>query len=219
MAARPPAAPAIRVGSLGDRVAHELRVRIIRGDIEPGTHLVEDALAAEFDVSRGPIRDALKALETEGLVRSQRRGVLVPGFTENDVRELYSLRQAIEELSLRHAAGRDCTAAAPHVALMRQAADAGDQHAFARADLDFHTALYEIAGHRRLLAMWQQLRPVFAVMLDVTNEQDRDLHPAAEDHAQLLDAIREDETERALAILRDHLDGSRRRMQAALGAR
>lgn len=74
VASTPP--PTIRQGSLGDRVAHELRARIVRREIPAGTHLVEDTLAAEYDVNRGPIRDALKSLDTEGLVRSQRRGVL-----------------------------------------------------------------------------------------------------------------------------------------------
>lgn len=216
MASTPP--PTIRQGSLGDRVAHELRARIIRGEIPAGTHLVEDTLAAEFDVSRGPIRDALKALDTEGLVRSQRRGVLVPGFSIGDVRELYSVRGAIEELSVRQAveAGPDWADAAAEVDTMRRAATGGDQHLFARADLAFHTEIYQGCRNGRLLTVWLQLRPVFAVMLDVTNEQDRDLMPAAEDHAALLEAIRTGRADDAVGILRAHLDGSQRRMETAL---
>jgi GntR family transcriptional regulator of gluconate operon len=64
--------------------------------------------------------------------------------------------------------------------------------------------------------VWLQLRPVFAVMLDVTNEQDRDLTPAADDHASLLEAVRTGRADDAVAILRAHLDGSQRRMENAL---
>lgn len=210
----------IRLGSLGERVAHQLRVRIIRGEIPAGTHLVEDALAAEYDVSRGPIRDALRLLDGEGLVRPQRRGVIVKPFTPDDVAELYSVRLAIELLSLEQsaAADGDWSTAARLVDEMRRDAKAADQHRFAEHDLEFHTEIYRLTGNERLLSMWQQLRPVFAVMLDVTNEQDRDLTPAADDHGALLDALRAGSVPAARILLAEHLDGSQQRMRRALGA-
>src|SRR5690606_30995658 len=66
-------------GSLGAEVAQTLRRLIISGQLAPGTHLVEAALAERFEVSRGPIRDALRVVEAEGLVESRRRGVFVIG--------------------------------------------------------------------------------------------------------------------------------------------
>lgn len=71
------------------------------GQLAPGTHLVEDALASDHDVSRGPVRDAFKVLLAEGLVDNRRRGFFVRGFTADDIEELYALREAVEQLACR----------------------------------------------------------------------------------------------------------------------
>ncbi|HBF57793.1 MAG TPA: GntR family transcriptional regulator, partial [Exiguobacterium sp.] len=65
--------------SAGDRVAHELRMRIISGKIESGTILSENKIASDFSVSRSPVRDALKVLAAEQLIRLERMGAVVVG--------------------------------------------------------------------------------------------------------------------------------------------
>lgn len=206
---------------LGDRVAHELRVLIVSGALAPGTHLVEGPLADQFDVSRGPVRDALRRLEAEGLVESRRRGVFVKGLSAEDVDELYSLRETLEamalRLTMRRTAEADWSVAERCVAEMRQAADAADAREFARADLEFHSQFYVLSGHRRLTAVWEQYRPTFAVMLGVTNAQDRDLHPSAQAHADLLTAIREGSAAQTELLLSEHLLGSCNRLREAMG--
>ncbi|WP_223281203.1 GntR family transcriptional regulator [Streptomyces antnestii] len=210
----------VRQLPLGERVAHQLRVLIVTGQLEPGTHLVEGALADRFDVSRGPIRDALRLLEAEGLVESRRRGVYVTGLGEDDVEELFTLRESLETLALtrviERAGKRDIDTLESSVTAMTKAADKGDPAAFAEADLEFHSAFYALAGHRRLAAVWEQYRPVFAVILDVTNTQDRDLHPAAEAHADLLHAVRSRDVAKATSLLSSHLLGAGNRLRTAL---
>ncbi|KAA5831923.1 GntR family transcriptional regulator [Saccharopolyspora hirsuta] len=214
--------PSLVQQSLGDRVAQELRVRIIGGELARGTRLVEDVLAEQFDVSRGPIRDAFRQLEAEGLLESRRRGVFVIGLTEDDVDELYTLRGSLETLALslamRRAAPEDWARAEECSRAMESAAQRRDASAFARADLEFHAQLYQLSGHRRLLAVWEQYRPTFGVMLDVTNAQDIDLHPAAEAHAELLRLARTGDEEGAVTNLRGHLLGAQNRLRSALRA-
>lgn len=209
-----------REDSLGERVAHELRVQVIGGRLRPGTHLVEGQLAERFDVSRGPVRDALRRLEAEGLVASQRRGVYVTGLGAEDVEELYTLRDSLESLALTLAMNKasddDWAHSQSCVERMRRAAERSDARLFTAADLDFHSRFYELSGHRRLIAVWEQYRPTFAVVLDITNAQDVDLHAPAEDHATLLDAARRGDRELALTTLRAHLVGARDRLRAAL---
>lgn len=225
----------LRNQALGDQVAHELRVQIITGKIAPGTHLVEDSLAETFDVSRGPVRDALRQLELEGLVesrRGRRGGVLVTGLTSEDVTELYELREALEGLAVRLASSQsgqggqsgqsgkkapDWTTASTAVTKLREAADRGDALAFAGYDMDFHSQLYVQSGSRRLTSVWEQYRPTFAVLLSVTTAQDRDLHPSAEAHAELLKALQDGDTEAAVTLLAAHLLGSSTRLRTALG--
>lgn len=214
--------PSLTQRSLGDRVAHELRVRIVGGELRPGTHLVEDTLAEQFDVSRGPIRDAFRQLEAEGLLESRRRGVFVTGLTEDDVDELYTLRESLETLALSLAMRRvepeSWNEAQRCLDEMLAAADRRDVGAFARADLEFHSQFYRLSAHRRLRSVWEQYQPTFSVMLDVTNAQDIDLRPAADAHVELLRVARSGREDEAITTLRGHLLGARNRLRSALRA-
>lgn len=214
--------PRIDRSSLGDQLADRLRVQIINGSIAPGTHLVEDALAEEFDVSRGPVRDALRALSAEWLIEAGRRGFRVRGISADDIDELYSLRGAIESLAgveAIDAVSVDAwTSADDEVREMFAAAEASDWHRFARSDLRFHTLFYANSGNRRLQALWEQYRPTFGALLDITNSQDLDLRPSADDHRALLDRIIAGDKDGFVHELARHLAGSQRRMVTAMQA-
>lgn len=82
--------------STGDRVASELRMRIIAGAIESGTILSENKIAADFSVSRSPVREALKLLASENIIRLERMGAVVIGLTEKEIEEIYDVRLLIE---------------------------------------------------------------------------------------------------------------------------
>ncbi|WP_166845930.1 GntR family transcriptional regulator [Isoptericola sp. BMS4] len=204
--------------ALGERVAQELRRLIVRGQLPADTHLVEAQLSTDFGVSRGPIRDALRRLEAEGLVETRSRGTYVVGLTDSDIAELFSLRATLESFALRLCADRgDADWSRLHAALddMRAAADAGDATEFAIADLRFHSLFYEIAGHRRLMAIWRDNEPTFRSLVQITTARDTDLHPSAESHAAILRLLEDGEIEPALTELSAHLDGSSRRMREA----
>ena len=205
---------------LGEHVAQELRRAIISGSLDSGTHLVESRLSEMFGVSRGPVRDALTRLTEEGLLESRRRGTFVRGLSAADIEELYSLRKLIETdavLRCTDTDGADLTPIEKALDRMRSALSRGDASAFAHADLGFHSAFYTVAGHRRIESIWLQYRPTFAGMLEVTNAQDESLTPTMEDHEVLLEAVATGDRARALTLLEDHLEGSRRRMLTAYG--
>lgn len=211
----------IRGESLGAQVANVLRQRIVRGELEPGERITEEALAEEFAVSRGPVRDALTQLSFEKLVRIQRpRGVFVVGLTGDDVDQLYSLRGALEQLALSRAIRVDDDARwrtmADAVQRMVDAADARDHAAFVQADLDFHSQIYALADHPRLEGAWRQYLPTFTALLDVTINHDDDLHDSAHDHVMLMDVMRSGDGARAADVLTAHLDGARDRMLSEL---
>lgn len=210
--------------SLGAQVARVLRQRIVRGELAPGARLTEEALAEEFAVSRGPVRDALTQLSFEKLVEVQRpRGVYIVGLTSDDVDQLYSLRGALEQLALSRAmrvADDDrWQPMADAVQRMAEAADAGDHAAFVTADLDFHSQIYALADHPRLEGAWNQYLPTFTALLEVTINHDEDLHESSDDHVKLLDVMRTGAPEDAAAVLSAHLDGARERMLHEVGSR
>lgn len=205
---------------LGEQLLDQVRALIVRGELEPGTHLVEGWMAERFGVSRGPVRDALRQLELEGLVETRRRGVYVRGLSDTDIVELYAVRGALEGLAVREAIARreDADWALLDEAVARMRAATGEPDAFAAADLDFHSAFYGLSANRRLTATWALHRPLFAAMLGVTNT-DRDLVPIAQDHADLAAVVRSGEVAGALDALAVHLDTSCARMRTALTER
>lgn len=214
---RPTRAPA-----LGDQLAAVLRDQIVRRQLQPGTHLVEDSVAAEYDVSRGPVRDALRQLESQGLVESRRRGFFVVGLSESDIDDLYELRESIELVAVTRAIAQ---ATPEQLRIGREIVDemvaCADRSAaadFADADMRFHALLYRVGGNRRLIDVWEAYEPVFASLMQLTVEEDVDLHPSAHDHGRLLDLIEEGDVEKVRTELREHLDGARGRMSHAVQA-
>ncbi len=213
-----------RPRSLGRQVADVLRQRIVRGELLPGARLVEEAVAEEFAVSRGPVRDAFTQLSFERLVEVRKpAGVFVIGLTLDDVEQLYSLRGALEGLALERAMrvvdeepwkGSERAAEA-----MLECARRSDAEGFLAADLEFHSRIYDLAEHPRLLGAWQQYRPTFEALLDVTIHQDSDLTEAAEDHRRLLDTMRSGDVAAAKRALARHLEGSHARMRTAIESR
>ncbi len=192
---------------MGEQISHNLRVEIISGVIGDGTHLAEDSLAARFDVSRGPVRDALRQLESEGLVQNRRKRLYVSFRGLPDVDELYSLRENLESMALRLAIERsqpdDWAEAQQLVEAMERAAQKNDPEAFDVADMDFHTSFYRLSGHRRLREAWRPYQRTFEVLLDLSNTAD--LHAAVADHQAFLDIVRSGDADAAVAELHDHL--------------
>jgi len=214
---RPTRAPA-----LGEQLAGVLRDQIVRRQLKPDTHLVEDALASEYDVSRGPVRDALRQLESQGLVESRRRGFFVVGLSQSDINDLYELRESIEVAAITRAIGHiteeQMRTGRAIVSEMVSCADRAAADGFADADMRFHALLYEIGGNRRLIDVWDAYAPVFASLMQLTVEEDVDLHPSAHDHGRLLDLFEEGDVAKIQNELREHLDGARTRMAHAVEA-
>ena len=213
-----------RATSLGQQIADILRQRIVRGALQPGDRLTEEALADEFQVSRGPVRDAITQLSFEKLVEVHKpRGIYIVGLTDDDVEQLYSLRAALEQLALQRAMrvtdDARWRASREAVTRMLQAADAGDHADFLAADLEFHAQIYALADHPRLEGAWAQYLPTFTSLLDVTINHDADLHESAADHDRLYAVMRSGDVSAASAVLAEHLAGAEERMALELAAR
>ncbi len=211
--------PVIVRESLGSQVANHLRDAIVRGELTAGQRLVETELADQLNVSRGPVRDGLRILATEGLVAKQGQGVTVLSLDDSDIEEIYTLREAIESLALgitmKLPWPPDLNGLRRVLREMEEAADRGDAAGFTKADADFHSTLCELSGHRRAAAVWRQLEPTTVALLRVTIQHDRDLHKTAAKHRLLADLVAAGDPEPALRELHTHLIGSRDRMLRA----
>ena len=194
---------------LGEQLANSLRFAIVTGELPAGERLVEARVAGQFGVSRTLVREALAQLNAEGLVCGGSRGYVVLGMSEDDIAEVYGLRQNLESLAVSlavdHATAADDERLASLVEEMRDAATAGDGTAFASLDIEFHSVFYQLARHRRLLNAWNNLSPSVALLLQVSNAADRDLNVPAQAHAALVDAFVTRDLQRLESELSSHL--------------
>jgi GntR family transcriptional regulator of gluconate operon len=201
--------------AMGEQISHKLRVDIISGAIEDGTHLSEDSLATRFDVSRGPVRDALRQLESEGLVENRRKRLYVSFRGQRDIEELYSLREGLESMALRLAIERTDADGWQEVQqlvdAMAAAASSDDPEAFDLADMEFHTSFYRLSEHRRLAEAWRPYQRTFEVLLDMSNTAD--MHAAVVDHQRFLDVVKAGDADAAVDHLREHLIRARGRVR------
>ncbi|MFD5190807.1 GntR family transcriptional regulator [Streptomyces sp. NPDC058357] len=175
-----------------ERVTRQLRDEIIDGVREPGSKLVERELAAELGVSRLPVREALKALVTEGLVTPRpRTWAVVREFTAADVEDLDEVRAALEALTFRLAAQRRTRAGLERLRAdldaELKAADKGDAVRARRAAADFHETVTALADNELLNELQSTLRSRMRWLLG----QHDDLEGVAQEHEGLYRAIAE----------------------------
>ncbi|MDV8149625.1 GntR family transcriptional regulator [Arthrobacter sp. B10-11] len=199
--------------SLVSLAAHEIRKLIVSGELAPGDKLNEPPLAERLGISRPPLREALRMLESEGLLeQTPRRGYRVVEMTESDINEIYSLRRALEMFALDLLLARKDPAAYsaldPIMTTMRAAAKRGDQTAVVQANVDFHTAVVEAAGHRRLTEAYRSLmlQMQLCMAANVIGEARTkgDLSKGCERHAALLECLRSGDAERIRREVEEH---------------
>lgn len=206
---------------LGERVARQLRRMIVTGEIARDTVIVADDLAAKFGVSRGPVRDAVRQLTTEGLIATRGRRAVIRGLLAEDVDELYSLRHLLETAALRRAMDTDLDglvdALGHPLEEMRRAVSNGGYEAFPTADAEFHSCFFAFSDHMRLTTIWTQYRPSVETVLLVSRiTWNKQLGPSYERHVQLRDIIRSGDRAAAAEELTSHLTDARQRVRQSL---
>jgi DNA-binding GntR family transcriptional regulator len=191
-----------------EQIKEALLERILNGVYPPGERIVETRVAREFGVSQGPVREALRELESLRLVVSEPFvGVRVRAVSPEELGEIYPVRSGLEEVAARTAPLRLDGAVRPleiEIDAMRRAADAGDVHAFMPHDLQFHRLIVEASGNGTLLELWTSLHLEARTM--ITFLRYGDLHFIAESHLPILHGLRARDPERTATALREHFE-------------
>jgi DNA-binding GntR family transcriptional regulator len=200
-----------KAGPRGQQLIEGLRTAIISGRFEPGDRLIESALSAEFGTSRGPVREALRQLENEGLVMSfPYRGAVVLGVSDEEVQEvLIPIRLTLERYSFARALDQltddDFAELAKQIWLMEQAGKANDLLKLVEADLGFHEIVITASGQLHTVQIWRTIWPRIRAYF-FRYERFRSFEETVDEHRVLLEALLTRDPEIVLAQLERHID-------------
>ena len=168
--------------------------------------LRQENLAQHFSVSRIPVREALRQLESEGwIVLERNRGARVSTLSADEVREIYEIRASLEVTALRLAAPRHTPQSLDRAAAILRAAHEADRSLHVQHNREFHLALYAPAGRPRLSALIDSLHSQGERYLRLKLDLPAYKQQSDDEHEQILAAVRSGEIETAVRILEPHL--------------
>jgi DNA-binding GntR family transcriptional regulator len=192
------------------QIAEVLRSSIIAGRYEPGERLIEATLSTELGTSRGPVREALRQLENEGLVMSfPYRGAVVLGVSDEEVQEvLIPIRLTLERYSFARALERltddDFAELGKQIWVMEEAGKANDLTKLVEADLCFHEIVITASGQLHTMQIWRTIAPRIRGYF-YRYERSRSFEETVEEHRILLAALQTRDPEVALTQLERHI--------------
>jgi phosphonate utilization transcriptional regulator len=212
----------VQSNSLPALVQVEIEQMILRGDLAVGAHVNESELAARFGTSRGPVREALRALEESRLVRSEKnRGVFVREISIAEADEIYDVREALDQLIGERVAQRateeQLRGLEAVVANMAQVAARQDLESYYALNLKFHDMLLEYAGNSRLTESYRPLTKALLLFRLRGLQDGGGFAVSNTEHGAVVEALAARDGARAGRLLRRHAAMSRARMHKAAG--
>ncbi|NHN29165.1 GntR family transcriptional regulator [Paenibacillus agricola] len=197
----------IQKEALKDKVASHLRTRILLGEYPRGLHLSEAQLSKDLSVSRGPIREAILMLESEGLTETPGNGrTIVKGYGKQEVLDLFQMRLMLESLAIRSliekGSHQDLSDLQDVQLLMEASHSKSDT---IRLDIEFHYRIVKAAHNRTLLPMWLMIKGLTSALIEITTGTYQDIGFVVQSHAEIIQALLAGDAEQAIRLLEEHL--------------
>jgi DNA-binding GntR family transcriptional regulator len=191
-----------------DQLVNHLRDDIVRGSFEPGEHLRLEDIAVRFDISTMPVREALRDLESEGLVTIYpHRGAVVTELTVEDLEDIYDIRATLEAMATRLAVPRMTEAIFEDLALIIERMDGQLGHVASLVKLNhqFHSTLYCASGRRHLCDLNHTLRYRTQHYLHAYMDDLGSMALAQGEHRAILKACQRGHVEEAAELVGEHV--------------
>ena len=204
--------------SLTDEIADIIRDRILKGEYEIGAKIKETQIAAELRVSRSPIREAFKQLENEGLIDYiPNRGCFAKGFTQQDVDDIYAVREALERLAVERAVERITEAEMRELEeewdLMEFYAKKKDAQKVLELNSTFHDRIYASTRSRFMAQVLRSYKSYINKTRKSVFYDETYLMAILKEHREILEAIKSRDKERAVRAVSEHLESSQDRAE------
>lgn len=207
--------------TLHAEVVELVRKMILGGELEPGKKIHEQQLCLQFDISRTPLREALKVLAAEGMVELlPQRGARVAVINEDELNELFPIIASLEalagELACANVRDKDIERIRSMHESMIQAYGSGDHFAYSRFNRSIHMAIFEIAGNSALTALYQSMEHRIRSIRHTARQTPDDWQTAVEDHGKILVALEKRDAETLARILKTHVKNTADMVRHAL---
>lgn len=202
--------------SLAEEVAEILRVRIITGEYAMGEKLVENKIATELKVSRTPVRDAFKQLSKERLIEYiPNKGCFARGFTKEDMRDIYAVRNAVEQLAvewaIRYRSDEDIESLREQLEVMNFYTVNGMIEKLLQANEDFNNIIYQMTRSRFIVQALKSYQDYIQLARRGILSKKENLKEIYEEHERIFKAIEAGDIETAKAEVSRHLECSSKR--------
>jgi DNA-binding GntR family transcriptional regulator len=196
--------------SIATQVYETLKQSIVQGTLPSGTHLIETTIAKQMGTSRGPVREALRQLEADGVVEVRANvGTFVRALSMEEIQELYTVRSVLEgyaaSLAAERATPADIERLQESVEAAIRAAQQGDLRKTATVDFDLHRTIWEIARHRILFDLLSLLEVRIRMFISLQAPLFKKLMDSIQDHRLIVKAIGDGDAETAGELVRTHI--------------
>lgn len=204
--------PAVQNGlTLTERVYATIKEAILELELPPGSSLVEDELARQLETSKTPVRDALLALERDGLVtKIPYKGTYVSGVSQTDITEIFELRAVLEGLAARLAtrsfSPKELDEAEKLLDAADEARNRGDAESASKYGAAFHAIVHRRAENRLLIPILDKLEEQLRRLRHLSDQLSGRLEKSGRQHREILAALRTGDPVRAEAAMRNHLE-------------
>lgn len=198
----------VRPRTATDFVSSSLRRSILNGELVGGTRLSLATLATTFEVSTTPVREALRELSFEGLVRlDSYRGGTVNAVTRTDVEEIIRIRQVLEPMAVREAVEAMTSRTLEEAeGILKEMEMTPSWDSWVEGNRSFHQKLYSVAPSRRLTGLIKGLQDTTVVFMSATVSKSPALRSeASNDHRAILEAMRVGDVDTAIQVTLRHL--------------
>jgi DNA-binding GntR family transcriptional regulator len=199
----------IKSVSVIEALARSLRDRVLAGELTPDTPLPELQLASQYGVARPTIRAAIQQLTLTGLLRREaNRSAFVPRLSDDEIRDLYGVRELLELEVVRRITEKRLRPDAAESALRRleQFGDDAKWNEVVDADIDFHVALVQASGSRHIARLYEMLGDEIRLCVAQLRPAYDSVAKLAREHRELLAAIGDGNVRAATGLMREHLE-------------
>ena len=201
--------------SLKDRVQQNIKFQIMRGNLKPGTHLLEEELSKAMNISRAPIREAFNRLEKEGFVTIiPRKGAAVSDITAQMIEDIFEIRETLESLAVKKSIGNISIEKVEKVGedfkkFINQTANSENCIQYLALDKKFHYLLSQNCGNKKLIELLANLQEQIHWLRNISLKRTT-FSGSAREHLAIIEALKKNDEKLIIKTLLQHLERAKR---------